>query len=42
MADRREQRCRAVDVETTHELEQESKTALGAEGPTVIVVRTQP
>jgi benzoylformate decarboxylase len=34
--------CRAVDVETTHELEQEFKTALGAEGPTVIVVRTQP
>jgi benzoylformate decarboxylase len=34
--------CRAVDVETTEELEQEFKTALSAEGTTVIVVRTQP
>jgi benzoylformate decarboxylase len=34
--------CRGVDVATTGELEQEFKTALGAEGPTVIVVRTQP
>jgi alkylation response protein AidB-like acyl-CoA dehydrogenase len=34
--------CRAVDVETTGELEQEFKTALSAEGTTVIVVRTQP
>jgi benzoylformate decarboxylase len=34
--------CRAADVATTGELEQELKTALGAEGPTVIVVRTQP
>jgi benzoylformate decarboxylase len=34
--------CRAVDVETSEELEQEFKAALSAEGPTVIVVRTQP
>ena len=34
--------CRAVDVETTEELEQEFKTALGADTTTVIVVRTQP
>jgi len=34
--------CRAADVETTEALEQEFKTALGAEGPSVIVVRTQP
>jgi len=34
--------CRAVDVTTTQELEQEVKTALSAGGPTVIVVRTQP
>jgi benzoylformate decarboxylase len=34
--------CRGVDVATAEELEQELKTALGAEGPTVIVVRTQP
>jgi benzoylformate decarboxylase len=34
--------CRAVDVETTGELEQEFKTALDAGTTTVIVVRTQP
>jgi benzoylformate decarboxylase len=34
--------CRAVDVETTGELEQEFKTALDADTTTVIVVRTQP
>jgi benzoylformate decarboxylase len=34
--------CRAVDVETTEELEQEFKTALAADTTTVIVVRTQP
>ena len=34
--------CRAVDVETTQELEQEFKTALSADTTTVIVVRTQP
>ena len=34
--------CRAVDVETTEDLEQEFKTALGAGTTTVIVVRTQP
>ena len=34
--------CRAVDVQTTDELEQEFKAALGADTPTVIVVRTQP
>jgi benzoylformate decarboxylase len=34
--------CRAVDVATTQELEQEFKTALGADTTTVIVVRTQP
>lgn len=34
--------CRAVDVETSEELEQEFKTALSAEGTTVIVVATQP
>jgi benzoylformate decarboxylase len=34
--------CRAVDVETTEELEQEFKTALSARTTTVIVVRTQP
>ena len=34
--------CRAVDVETTEELEQEFKTALSAGTTTVIVVRTQP
>ena len=34
--------CRATDVETTEELEQEFKTALTADTPTVIVVRTQP
>ena len=34
--------CRAADVETTEELEQEFKTALGADTTTVIVVRTQP
>ncbi len=34
--------CRAVDVQTTEELEQEFKTALAADTPTVIVVRTQP
>jgi thiamine pyrophosphate-dependent enzyme len=34
--------CRAVDVETTEKLEQEFKTALGADTTTVIVVRTQP
>ena len=34
--------CRAVDVDTTEELEQEFKTALGADTTTVIVVRTQP
>ena len=34
--------CRAVDVETTEELEQEFKTALSADTTTVIVVRTQP
>ena len=34
--------CRAVDVETTQELEQEFKTALSADTTSVIVVRTQP
>ena len=34
--------CRAVDVETTEELEQEFKTALSADTTTVIVVSTQP
>jgi hypothetical protein len=34
--------CRAVDVETAEELEQELKTALSADTTTVIVVRTQP
>jgi benzoylformate decarboxylase len=34
--------CHAVDVQTADQLEQELKTALGADGPTVIVVRTQP
>jgi benzoylformate decarboxylase len=34
--------CRAVDVETTEDLEQEFKTALSADTTTVIVVRTQP
>ena len=34
--------CRAVDVETPGELEQEFKTALSAGTTTVIVVRTQP
>jgi benzoylformate decarboxylase len=33
--------CRAVDVQTTEELEQEFKTALSADTTTVIVVRTQ-
>ena len=34
--------CRAVDVETSEDLEQELKTALGEDTTTVIVVRTQP
>ena len=34
--------CRAVDVETARELEQELTAALSADTPTVIVVRTQP
>jgi benzoylformate decarboxylase len=34
--------CRAADVETAEELEQEFKTALSADTTTVIVVRTQP
>ena len=34
--------CRAVDVETTEELEQELKTALSGDSTTVIVVSTQP
>jgi benzoylformate decarboxylase len=34
--------CRAVDVKTTEALEREFKTALSADAPTVIVVRTQP
>ena len=34
--------CRAVDVATAEELEQEFKTALGADTTTVIVVRTEP
>jgi benzoylformate decarboxylase len=34
--------CRAVDVATAEELEQEFKTALGADTTTVIVIRTQP
>jgi benzoylformate decarboxylase len=34
--------CRAVDVETAEELEQEFKRALSAGTTTVIVVRTQP
>jgi benzoylformate decarboxylase len=34
--------CRAADVTTTEELEQEFKAALGADTTTVIVVRTQP
>jgi benzoylformate decarboxylase len=34
--------CRAADVTTGDELEQQLKTALTADGPTVIVVRTQP
>jgi thiamine pyrophosphate-dependent acetolactate synthase large subunit-like protein len=34
--------CRAADVETAEELEQEFKTALSAGTTAVIVVRTQP
>ena len=34
--------CNAVDVETVAQLEKEFKAALGADGPTVIVVRTKP
>jgi benzoylformate decarboxylase len=34
--------CRAVDVETTQELEKEIIAALSADTTTVIVVRTQP
>ena len=34
--------CRSVDVETSEDLEQELKTALGEDTTTVIVVRTQP
>lgn len=34
--------CRAADVTTAGDLEQEFKTALSADIPTVIVVRTQP
>jgi hypothetical protein len=34
--------CRAVDVATAEELEQEFKTALSADTTTVIVVPTQP
>ncbi|GIF69017.1 benzoylformate decarboxylase [Asanoa ishikariensis] len=34
--------CGAAEVETIAELEQEFRTALAADGPTVIVVRTQP
>ena len=34
--------CRAADVETAGDLEQEFKTALSADTTTVIVVRTQP
>jgi benzoylformate decarboxylase len=34
--------CRAVEAGTAEELEQEFKAALSAEGPTVIVVPTQP
>ncbi|MET8029067.1 thiamine pyrophosphate-dependent enzyme, partial [Streptomyces avermitilis] len=34
--------CRAVDVETTEDLEREFKTALTADTTTVIVVPTQP
>jgi thiamine pyrophosphate-dependent acetolactate synthase large subunit-like protein len=34
--------CRAVDIATAEELEQEFKTALSADTTTVIVVPTQP
>jgi benzoylformate decarboxylase len=34
--------CRAVDVETTEDLEREFKAALTADTTTVIVVPTQP
>jgi benzoylformate decarboxylase len=34
--------CRAVDVETTEDLEREFKAALSADTTTVIVVPTQP
>ena len=34
--------CRSVNVETTEELTREFETALGVDGPTVIVVPTQP
>jgi benzoylformate decarboxylase len=34
--------CRAADVATTEELEQELKTALSGDSTTVIVVSTQP
>ncbi len=34
--------CRTADVDTTEELAHEFKTALDADGPTVIVVQTQP
>lgn len=34
--------CRAVDIATSEELEQEFKTALAADTTTVIVVSTQP
>ncbi len=34
--------CRAVNVDTTEKLAEEFSTALTADGPTVIVVRTKP
>jgi benzoylformate decarboxylase len=34
--------CRAINVDTTEKLAQEFTSALDADGPTVIVVRTQP
>ena len=34
--------CRAADVATAEALEREFKTALTADGPTVLVVSTQP
>jgi benzoylformate decarboxylase len=34
--------CRAINVDSTEKLAEEFSTALGADGPTVIVVPTKP